>query len=330
MFRLGIALFTLLAVAGLPTVAPTASGQEILDPQLRIYRPVDKLSGKITLVGSNTMSQVVAVWADSFRKFYPDVQVNVQVKGSVNAVASVINGEATFGLLSRRITQEEADGFEQKLGYAPTVITPTLEPIAIFVHKDNPIKSLTVAQIDGIFSESPKRGSKPLRTWGDLGLTGAWADRPIRGHGRGDNTGSQVFMQSAVLLGSEFRHDLAADKDNLEMVKAIAADPQAIGFAGPTYALEGVKMAPVAMREGDTPVTVHSLEALQGRYPLVRPLQLVVNHPPKTEMPAVRAEFLKYIFSRMGQEDVVKAGFQPIPSVPAQISLDAVGLGAVH
>lgn len=170
-------------------------------PTCRYYRPVDKLSGELKLGGSNTMSHVATVWINSFATFYPDVKITVDVNGSRDAVDAVQAGETRIGLLSRTISPEEVKAFQEKLGYPPTVLTPCLERTAIYVNKNNPIEGLTIAQLDAMFGTECKRGAKePCRTWGQLGLKGEWAKLPINPHGRTFDTGSQVFLQEAVML----------------------------------------------------------------------------------------------------------------------------------
>lgn len=157
-------------------------------------------------------------------------------------------------------------------------------------------------------------------------MAGAWASRPITAIGRSDTTGSQIFFKDAVLLGGDFRADLVSQKSNLDLVKAVAGNPQGVGFAGVTYVLPGVKPVPVTLEQGQPAYSPLSIEGIAGQYPLVRPLQLVVNHPPQTDLSPLQSEFIKYVFSRMGQEDVLKSGFRPITGRPAQMALDAVGL----
>jgi phosphate transport system substrate-binding protein len=310
------------------TEARAASNVSPLDPNLPFYRPVDKLSGELKLGGSNTMSHVATVWINSFTAFYPDVKITIDVNGSRDAVESVQAGETNIGLLSRTISPEEVKAFQDKLGYPPAVLTPCLERTAIYVNKDNPIKGLTIAQLDAMLGTECKRGAKePCRTWGQLGLTGEWAKTPVNVHGRTLDTGSQVFLQEAVMLGSPLRQDIVSHKSNIEIVEAVAKDKGGIGFGGLSYATSDVKAVPLALLEGQEFVAIDSPEADQGLYPLVRRLQLVVKHDPKQELDPLQREFIKYVFSQMGQEDVIKAGFQAIPARPARVALDAVGLG---
>ncbi len=320
------ALSLFLAIGGLTTAA--TAELPLLDPNLPYYRPVEKLSGELKLGGSNTMSHVATVWIASFNKFYPEVKISVGVNGSKTAAENVQKGDTHLGLLSRTITPEEVASFEKEFGYAPTVLTPCLERTAIYVNKQNPIQGLTLAQLDAIFGSECKRGAKaPCRSWGQLGLTGKFAKLPVTLHGRTMDTGSQVFLQEALLLGSPLRDDIVSHVSNIEIVEAVAKDEGAVGFGGLSYATGEVKPVPLALADGQDFVAIDSPEADQGMYPLVRRLQLVVKHDPKKEMNPVEKEFIRYVFSRLGQEDVVKAGFQAIPAQPAHVALDAVGLG---
>lgn len=299
-----------------------------LDPNLPYYRPVEKLSGELKIGGSNTLSHIALVWIDSFKQFYPEVEFSMEVNGSRQAVENVQAGKTHVGLLSRTIHEDEVKAFREAFGHAPTVLTPCLERTGIFVHKDNPLEGLTLAELDAIYSEECRRGEgQPCRTWGQLGLTGDWAKRPIVAHGRTKDTGSQVFLQRAVMLGAELRGDLKEHPTNVDMLNAVATDPNSIGFSGLSYATPDVRAIPLAFTKEEGYVAIDSVEADQGLYPLVRRLQLVVKHDPDKELPALQREFIKYIFSRLGQEDVVKAGFQPIPARPARVALDAVGVG---
>ncbi len=299
-----------------------------LDPNLPLYHPVENLGGELLLGGSNTLSHVASVWIDGFKRFYPNIKISIEVNGSRQAVNDVSDSKTHIGLLSRTIYKTEVDTFRKNHGFNPTMLTPCLERTAIYVHKDNPITGLTVAQIDAIFSNECRRGGeKYCGTWKQFGIREDWAGQPIVVHGRTKDTGSQVFLRQAVLLGGPFRDDIKTHPSNIEMLQAIAKDRSSIGFSGLSYASPHLRAVPLAFVEGEEFVAVDSPQAARGRYPLVRQLQFVVKHNPKEKMPSIEQEFIKYVFSRLGQEDVVKAGFQAIPARPAHIALDAVGLG---
>lgn len=326
MLKLGATLLSAACVLGTCTAADAQVA--VIDPNLPVYRPVNSLQGELRLTGSNTMSHVATTWAAEFRRFYPDVKITITINGSREAVSAVAGGQAHIGLLSRTITPDEVELFQQATGRPPQVLTPCLERMAVYVHKDNPIRGLTLQQLDAIFSTTCKRGAeKPIRTWGQLGFPGAWETQPVIAQGRKDDTGSQVFFQEAVLLNGTFREDLQNHPDNLELLQAITNDPRSVGFAGLCYDNPKVRTVPIAVGPQGPFIGIDSPEADAGQYPLMRPLQLVVNHDPKQGLPPLQAEFLKYVFSRLGQEDVIKSGFQAISAQPANIALDAVGLG---
>lgn len=330
MRKLGLLLLVSAVACALHATARPAAAQSPLDPSLPTYRADEKLNGKLTLTGSYTMAQVAAVWAESFKQFHPEVQIDVQVKGAVESVNAVNSGEANIGLLSRSMLQTEAAAFQAKHGYAPVVLTPMYESIAIFVNKDNPVKGLTIKELDAIFSFTLKRGAaKPAGTWSDIGVTGDLGSKPIHVVGRRQATGVQVFFQEAVLAGGEFRPDMREIVANEDMLQIIADTPGAIGFAGAGFSNPGVRAVPLALQSGQAFVAVDSVQSTRGQYPLIRPLQLVVDQTPGKPLPAIEAEFIKYVFSRFGQEDVVRAGMHPIGAQPAELSLGAVGLGSI-
>ena len=277
------------------------------------------------------MSQLASAWKDRFRQFYPNVEITITNKGAANALPAVMAGEATIGMLSYEASPEEIAVFTKAKGYAPKLVVPTLERLGVYVHECNPIESLTLAQVDAIFSKSLKRGeAKEITTWGAVGLTGDLAPQTISLNGREAKTGSQQFFQSLVLQGGEFRAGIAVHDDNLPLVKAIQANPNAIGFAGEMWQLSGIKAVPIANKAGEAPYALDSLGDEHGSYPLVRPLQFVIDQAPDKELPAAEREFLKYVFSLSGQEDVVKAGFHPISAAPAKTALSAVGLNTLN
>lgn len=304
-----------------------AHGQIGLDPNLNPYHvPIEPINGKVRLVGSQTMANLSAVWAGNFRRLNPGIEVEIQVTGAVNAVPAVMNGEADFGLLSRQITQEEVQKFQEKFGYPPIVLTPALEAQAVFVHKDNPIKQLTLAQIDQIYSTTLRRGApKTAQKWADLGVEGAFGQQAIIPMGRSTTTGSQVFLQQAVMGGGEFRPDLQSYETNIALVQAVAQNPGAVGFAGVVNALPNLRAVPLAWRDGEPSFTPDT-----PGYPLVRPLQIVINRNPQHELTPAQQEFVKFIFSQQGQHSVMISGYMSVPSRPAQIALDAVGIKTVN
>ena len=336
MFKQGMVCLAWAALA-VVTLGGTSvcHAQAPIDPKLPVYRPsAEKLTGTLKFVGSDTMSQVASVWAEGFKRFHPDVKIEIKVENSQAAVEEVAAGTASFGLLSREIQKSEVTAFEKKAGHGPKILTPCLEALAIFVHKDNPLQGLTLAQVDAIFSSSLKRGAKEghtesIRTWGDLGVKGELASKEIKVIIRGEETGPQDYFKMMVMHGGEFRESAHKLDSNLELVKGIAADKTAIGFADSIYELPGIKATPIALEAHHPFASIESVGSDGAGYPLVRPLQLVVNQPADAHLTALQGEFLKYVFSQIGQEDVVKVGFAPITARPAQVALGSVGLNTL-
>ncbi|HWL06791.1 MAG TPA: substrate-binding domain-containing protein [Planctomicrobium sp.] len=297
-----------------------------IDPSLPVFTPSEKTTGKITVGGSMTMAQLAAIWADTFKKQAPGVEFELVAQGSTNAIPALIEGKSDFALLSRPISEQEFKAFQDKFGYAPTVVVPALEQIAIYVHKDNPIESITPAQLDAIFSKTLKRGAtQTASTWGDLGVKGDLASKPVVVQGRRDETGLQVYFQAVVLLGGEYRDDMIENQSSIDLIKGITSNPGSIGFGGAAMANPDIKAVPLVLQEGQEPLAVNT-----PGYPLVRPLQIIVNHAPGKELTGAEGEFYKFIFSQRGQQDVIIGGLVPISARPAQIALEAVGLKTLN
>ena len=268
---------------------------------------------------------MAAIWADNFKKMYPDVEIDIQVKGSANAVTSVLEGQATFGLLSRAITAEEVTAFQQKFGYPPHVLTPSFEAIAIYVHKDNPLKGLTMQQVDAIFSKTRKTGAPAdIKTWGDLGLDGNWKDKPIVLHGRNSASGSYGYFKFHGLAKGDFKDEVNEQPGSSAVVEAVGKDRYAIGYAGIAYRTDAV--APVPLARDEKSDAVPPVAEKVDDYLLGRHFYLYVNFKPGSNLEPVRREYLRYVFSVDGQNDVVKDGYLPIDAATAKNEAAKVGI----
>ncbi|MBM3573708.1 MAG: phosphate-binding protein, partial [Alphaproteobacteria bacterium] len=161
------------------TVGTSALAQQ-LDPNLKDYKPISGVSGSLKSIGSDTLNNLMTLWAEGFRAAHPNVKIEIEGKGSSTAPPALIAGTAKFGPMSRPMKGAETDEFEKKFGYKPSIVRGAVDALAVFVHKDNPIQCMTLRQIDAVFSKTRKGGAnKDAVTWGDIGLTGEWASRPI-------------------------------------------------------------------------------------------------------------------------------------------------------
>lgn len=298
-----------------------------VDPKLPEYKAVGGVSGTIKSVGSDTMNNLMARWSEGFRKNYPSVQFEVEGKGSATAPPALIQGIAQFGPMSRPMKQTEIDKFEEKFGYKPTELKTSLDVLAIYVHKDNPLKSLTMAQVDAIFSKGRKAGhEKEIKTWGDLGLEGDWADKPISLYGRNAASGTYGFFKEHVLLNGDFKDTVKEQPGSAAVVEGVTNDKYAMGYSGIGYKTADVKAVGLAKTAKSKVVEPVAENAYSGTYPLARFLLVYVNYKPESELDPLRREFIKYLYSKEGQQDVIKDGYFPVTSAIATKTLKSVGL----
>ena len=284
-------------MAGL-VLSGTAHGQIQLDPSLTPYKTVSGVSGNVSSVGSDTLNNLMTHWAESFQRFYPNARVQ---KGT------------------------EIDQFEKKYGYKPTPIRTSVDALAIFVNKDNPIKCLTLAQADAIFSKSRRQGGKDdVTTWGQLGLTGDWASKPISLYGRNSASGTYGFFKEHTLKNGDFKDSVKEQPGSAAVVQGITVDRFGAGYSGIGYATAGVRAVPLAEKDGGKCVEATADNAYSGSYPLARFLYVYVNKAPGKALDPLTREFVKLIVSKEGQEGVVKDGYFPIPATVAKEELNKV------
>ncbi len=316
--RKAIALCTLISILLLGQ-AGSSSAQMAVDAALPSYTPVSGVTGNLNSIGSDTMNNLMTLWAERFRAFYPNVNVQIEGKGSSTAPPALIEGTAQLGPMSRPMKAAEVDKFEQTFGYKPTAFRTAIDALAVFVHKDNPITCLTLTQVDSIFSKTYKRGGRPLRTWGDLGLRGTWATRAISLYGRNSASGTYGFLKDHVLLGGDYKDTVKEQPGSSSVVQGIASDLGGIGYSGIGYRTSGVKA--VALADDGTCYAPTVDNVMRGDYPLARFLYLYVNKKPGKPLDRLVAAFIRFVFSREGQEVVIKAGYHPIPATVAQAEL---------
>jgi len=315
----------LIAAAGVAALAATAhvSAQALrIDPKLQPYQRVSGVAGSLGSVGSDTMNNMMTLWAETFRKAYPSVKIQVEGKGSSTAPPALIAGTAQFGPMSRQMRSSEIDQFETRYGYKPVELKTAYDGLAVYVNKDNPIEKLTLAQLEAIFGKSRKRGYKAdLRTWGQLGLTGDWANRPISMYGRNSASGTYGFFREHVLQNGDYKTTVKEQPGSASVVQGVTEDRFGIGYSGIGYRTSGVKAVALAETEKG-PFSDGSYEDVQsGKYPLWRFLYVYVNKAPGKPLDPLVGEFLKLIYSREGQEVVVKDGYMPLSAAQAQAEL---------
>lgn len=298
-----------------------------VDPALPAYKQTSGVSGRIKSIGSDTMNNLMTLWAEGFRTVYPNVEIEIEGKGSTTAPPALIAGTAQFGPMSRAMKKAETDKFEEKFGYKPTLLGSGIDMLAVYVHKDNPIRSLTLHQVDAIFSKNRKGGYKEdIKTWGQLGLTGEWTDKPISLFGRNEASGTYGFFKENALFDGDYKDLVKAQPGSSSVVQGVASDKYAIGYSGIGYMTADVRAVPLARSDKDKVIEASGENAYSGEYPLARLLYIYINYKPNAKLDPLTREFIQYMFSRQGQEDVVKGGYYPLPAKMAQSILKGVGL----
>jgi len=288
-----------------------------------------EVSGALTCVGSDTMNNLTSLWAEGFKKYYPNIREGIEGKGSASAPPALAEGTCTFGPMSRDWKPSEIDAFKAKHGYAPTVVPVAIDMLVVFVHKDNPLAALSLQQVDAAFSKNRTGGAREdVRTWGDLGLAGEWKDRPISLYGRNATSGTYGYFKEFALFKGDFKPTVKEQPGSSAVVQAVASDRFAMGYSGIGYMTANVRAVPLAAEPGLGAVPPTAEAAYAGEYPLARFLFLSVNHRPATPLDPLRREFLRYVLSRDGQREVTKDGYLPVTAAVATEALAAVGIPA--
>ena len=314
----------LLILTTLALAAASARAEKVaVDPAIQAYAPVSGISGNLNSIGSDTLNNLMTLWAEGFKKAYPNVNIQVEGKGSSTAPPALIEGTAQLGPMSRPMKSAESDAFEKKFGYKPTEVPVAIDALAVFVNKDNPVKGLTMAQVDGIFSSSRKSGSEDITTWGQLGLTGDWAAKNISIYGRNSASGTYGFFKDEALQKGDFKSTVKEQPGSSAVVQGIASDLGAIGYSGIGYKTSDVHT--LALGEKADQLVEPSYEnCLNGEYPLARFLYVYVNKKPDAPLDPLTSQFLAFILSKEGQEVVVKDGYFPLPKTAVDETLEAI------
>lgn len=308
--------------------APARAGEPIeTAAELPPYQQAGQVSGEIKSVGSDSMKNLMALWAETFERIYPGVTVEIEAKGSSTAPPALVAGTANLGLMSRSMKSKEIDAFEKRFGYKPIMVRTAIDVLAIYVHKDNPIveSGLTLPQIDAIFSKTRKGGcGVDVTTWGQVGLSGRWADKPINLYGRNGASGTHGFFKMHALFKGDFRDTVREKAGSALVLQAVASDLYGIGYSGIGFRNVGVGVVPIAIDAQAGFVSPSA--ATVNEYPLARYLTIYLNKRPGESLDPQRREFLKLVFSKEGQAAVIKDGYLPITTPIATSDLKKVGL----
>jgi len=303
--HLAIGVVVSLAVS----VQSLASG---VDAKLPGYSKTSGVSGKLTSVGSDTLANLMTLWSEEFKRQYPGVSVQIQAAGSSTAPPALTEGASNFGPMSRKMKSSEEKAFEDKYGYKATGIPVAIDAIAVFVHKDNPVKGLTLEEVDGIFSSTRKCGGAEVTKWGQVGVGGSLGKMEIQIFGRNSVSGTYGYFKKNALCKGDYRSNVNEQPGSSAVVQSITSTINAIGYSGIGYRTAGVRTVPIAAKGSKKHYDATAENALTGDYPISRYLYVYINKAPNKALPPLEAEFVKMVLSKEGQEVVVKDGYIPL------------------
>jgi phosphate transport system substrate-binding protein len=302
-----------LGLAAATLAAPSVSYAS--DTAIAPYQKVSGISGNLSSVGSDTLANLMTLWAEEFKRTYPNVNIQIQAAGSSTAPPALTESTSNIGPMSRQMKSKEMAMFEHKHGYKPTKVAVAIDALAVYVHKDNPIKGLSIPQVDAIFSSTRKCGHKAdIATWGETGITGQLANKTIQIYGRNSVSGTYGYYKKKALCKGDFKSSVNEQPGSASVVQSVSASLNGIGYSGIGYKTAGVKAVALTKKEGGKFIDATPANALNGTYPLARLLYVYVNKAPNKPLEPVVQEFLKLVLSEKGQQDVAKDGYIPLPA----------------
>ncbi len=292
-----------------------------VDPGLADYQRASGVAGNMSSVGSDTLANLMTLWAEQYKREYPNVNIQIQAAGSSTAPPALTEGTSSFGPMSRKMKDKEIEAFEKRHGYKPTAIRVAIDALAVFVNKDNPVEGMTIPQVDAVFSSTRKCGNPAdIGNWGDLGLDGAWKTRSVQLYGRNSVSGTYGYFKKKALCKGDFKNNVNEQPGSASVVQSVSSSLNGIGYSGIGYMTSGVKAVPLA-KKGNDFVAATPENAVNGTYPLSRFLYVYVNKHPNKPLAPLEAEFLKMVLSKSGQTVVVKDGYIPLPAKVAEQEL---------
>jgi phosphate transport system substrate-binding protein len=308
---------SLIAAMGFASAAlasGTAGALQTVDPSLPDYQKASGISGNLSSVGSDTLANLMTLWAEEFNREYPNVNIQIQAAGSSTAPPALTEGTSNLGPMSREMKDDELEAFEDKYGYKPTAVPVAIDALAVMVNKDNPVKGLTLPQVDAIFSSTRKCGyESDIDTWGGAGVA-AWGSKSIQLYGRNSVSGTYGYFKEHALCKGDYKSNVNEQPGSASVVQSVTSSKNGIGYSGMGYTTSGVKMVPLAKKAGQHFVEATPENAINGTYPLTRYLFIYVNKKPNQPLAPLEGEFMKMVLSKTGQQVVIKDGYIPLPA----------------
>ncbi len=325
-------------MAGIVTVPSQAVS---VDKAIPTYQKASGIAGNVSSVGSDTLANMMTLWAEEFKRQYPNINIQIQAAGSSTAPPALTEGTSNLGPMSRKMKDKELEAFENRFGYKPTAIPVAIDALAVFVNKDNPIKGLTIKQVDAIFSTTRKCGSKKtISKWGDAGLTGSWGNKKVELYGRNSVSGTYGYFKKKSLCKGDYKNTVKEQPGSASVVQAVSSSLNGIGYSGMGYKTSSVRAVPLSKnkkgknksgknkngKKDGNYIDATAQNAVNGTYPLSRFLYVYVNKKPNKALLPIEREFVKMILSQQGQSIVAKDGYIPLPAKVVVKTLKRLGL----
>lgn len=313
--RLAITLAACVAAAtgaGPATPLPAA-----VDDALPVYAPAQNFVGAaIASSGSSTVTNLLNRWSGAYQEFQPGVKFTISGAGSGTAPPALTSGAAQLAPMSRPMNDAERAAFRARFGYDPTELVVAIDALAVFVNADNPIESLSLEEVDALFSRDLRRGHEPVSAWGDLGVAGDLADQPIIVYGFRDTAGGYSLFRDLVLKGGDYRSDISVQPGSSAIVNGVGAYDNAVGYASQFFLTRRTRMVPIRDENG----VAHAPDLAScenGKYPLARELYIYINKAPDKPLDPLVADFLRFVLSKQGQTIAAEDGNFPISAALA-------------
>lgn len=317
----------LFAAVAMTATCVSVNAADLLDPNLPVYQKASGVSGNLSSVGSDTLANLMTLWAEEFKRAYPNVNIQIQAAGSSTAPPALTEGTANLGPMSRKMKDKEIEAFEKKFGYKPTPVAVAIDALAVYVHKDNPVKGLTIPQVDAIFSSTRKCGSNTeLTNWGQAGVEGGLASKSVQLFGRNSVSGTYGYFKKKALCKGDFKNNVNEQPGSASVVQSVSTSLNGIGYSGIGYKTSSVRAIPLAKKPGQPFVEATPENSLNGKYPLARSLYVYVNKKPGQPLAPLEREFVKMVMSKVGQEVVVKDGYIPLPAKLVERQMSALDI----
>ena len=318
-------LVAALGLASTSLLSGTAVAVQSVDAGVPEYQKASGVSGNLSSVGSDTLANLMTLWAEEFKRTYPNVNIQIQAAGSSTAPPALTEATSNLGPMSRKMKDKERDAFEKKYGYKPTAIPVAIDALAVYVNKENPIEGLTIPQVDAIMSSTRKCGfDTDIKSWGDIGLAGSWAAKPIQLYGRNSVSGTYGYFKKKALCKGDYKSNVNEQPGSASVVQSVTSSLNGIGYSGIGYKTSGVKAVPLAKKEGQPFIAATPENAVAGKYPLARFLYVYVNKQPNKPLAPLEQEFIKMVLSQSGQKVVIKDGYIPLPEKVVAKALESI------